>query len=142
MEQTQIHFDLTPAERVAYDVCCWVKEHGDEFKALMAVMHRQVDLGNPCTKQGEIEFYARQTGMKVDVLDDFRHNRNLYPGLSRLMVMLRPRLARTIRFRKSQLDDVDLRAVWHEVVNPRTVFLAKDRFEAEHLVAIDDISAR
>lgn len=139
--QTSIHFDLTPGERAAYDACYWVKENREQFVALMAVIHHQVDMGNPCVKQGEIESYVRQSGIKVDVIGEFSHNRNLYPGLTRYMVMLRPRLARSIRFRKSKLDDVDMVSIWHEVVDPRTEFLARDRFEAEHLVAINDASA-
>ena len=136
-----IHFDLTPGERAAYDVCYWIRDNRDQFKALMAVIHHQVDKGNPCVKQGEIESYVRQSGIKLDVLETFSHNRTLYPGITRYMVMLRPRLARSIRFRKSKLDEVDLVAVWHEVVDSRTSFLARDRFEAEHLVAIGDVSA-
>lgn len=136
-----VHFDLSPAERNAYDVCHWIKGHRDEFKALMALFHEQVDRGNPCVKQGEIEGYIRQSGMRLDVLETFRHNRNLYPGLTRYMVMLRPRLAKSIRFRKSMLDSVDLVSIWHEVVDSRTTFLAPNRKEAERLVEIRDASA-
>ena len=139
--QMTIHFDLSPAERNAYDVCYWVRDNRDAFKALMAVFHHQVDIGNPCVKQGEIEHYVRESGIKLDVIDQFRHNRNLYPGLTRYMVMLRPRLARSIRFRKSMLDEIDLAPIWREVVDGRTEFLARDRFEAERLVAIGDVSA-
>lgn len=140
-ETMQIHFGLSEAERTAYDVCHWIRGNREEFKALMAVIHHQVDIGNPCVKQGEIESYIRQSGIKLDVLGEFSHNRNLYPGLTRYMVMLRPRLARSIRFRKSKLDDIDLVPIWHEVVDPRTTFLAKNRREAEHLVEIGDASA-
>lgn len=139
--QMQLHFGLSDAERAAYDAAYWVRDNREAFKALMAVIHRQVDMGNPCVKQGEIESYIRQSGMKLDVLGEFSHNRNLYPGLTRYMVMLRPRLARSIRFRKSKLDGIDLIPIWHEVVDPRTVFLAKDRFEAEHLVETGDAGA-
>lgn len=142
MGKVKFHFDATPGERAAYDACYWIKDNPEEFKALMAVIHHQVDIGNPCVKQGEIESYVRESGIKLDVIGTFSHNRNLYPGITRYMVMLRPRLARAINFRKSRLDVVDMVAIWHEIVNPRTVFLAKDRYEAEHLVAIDDVSAK
>ena len=125
------------AENMAKDVCYWVRDHGADFKRIMAVFHGQVDRGNPCTKQGELEFYARQMGMQVDVAGIFRHNRNLYPGICRYAVMLRPRLARTLNFRKSKLDEVDLVSMWHEIVNPNTVFLA----EAERMVACGDSAA-
>ena len=129
------------ARDMAYDACCWVRDHRDDFRRLMAVMHHQVDIGNPCAKQGEIEHYARQMGIEFDVCGEFRHNRNLYPALTRYMVMLRPRLARTINFRTSKLDAIDLAEVWHEIVSSRTTFLAKDRFEAERLVELGDASA-
>ena len=132
---------MQTAENMARDACEWVKAHPNDFKSLMAVLHNQVDVGNPCSKQGEIEFYARQMGMRVDVVGAFRHNRNLYPALTRYMVMLRPRLARTINFRKSKLDTIDLAAIWHEVVNPNTVFLASSRMAAERMVELNDAAA-
>lgn len=129
------------ARNMAYDACVWVRDNRTDFKSIMHVFHEQVDAGNPCVKQGEIEHYAREAGIVLDVAGFFRHNRNLYPALTRYMVMLRPRLARAINFRKSKLDDIDMAEVWHEVVDPNTVFLAKSRTEAEVLVAIDDASA-
>lgn len=140
--QMEFHFGLSKGERLAYDTAYWIRDNGRAFKTLMAVMHHQVDIGNPCVKQGEIESYVRQAGIKFDVIDAFRHNRNLYPGLTRYMVMLRPRLARSVHFRKSMLDDVDMVAIWHEIVDPHTLFLAENRKEAERLVAIGDVSAQ
>lgn len=139
-DQMEFHFESSPGERAAYDACYWIKDNPEQFKALMAVMNHQVDLGNPCVKQGEIEIYVRQSGIKLDVLGTFSHNRNLYPGITRYMVMLRPKLARSIRFRKSMLDSVDMASIWHEIVNPNTLFLANDRYEAERLVEMNDVS--
>lgn len=132
---------MQSAENMARDACRWIKANPGDFKSLMAVLHHQVDVGNPCSKQGEIEFYARQMGMQVDVVGVFRHNRNLYPALTRYMAMLRPRLARTVNFRKSKLDQIDLVEIWHEEVNPNTVFLASSRMEAERMVQSDDAAA-
>lgn len=140
-DQMQMTFGLSDAERMAHDVCAWVRGHGSDFKALMAVMHEQVDKGNPRTRRDDVISYARQMGMSVSVVDELRHDHTLYAGLTRYMVMLRPRLAKTISFRKSKLDDLDLVAIWHETVNAGTTFLARDRFEAEELVAMGDVSA-
>lgn len=129
------------AENTARDVCYWVKAHPSDFKALMAVMHEQVNQGNPRTRRDDVISYARKMGMSVSVVDELRHDHNLYAGLSRYMVMLRPRIARTVNFRKSKLDGIDLAAVWHEIVNPATVFLAKDRLEAERMVELGDACA-
>lgn len=142
MENLQFSFDLTPAERDAYEVCKWIKANKSDFRKLMRVFHLQVNEGNPCTKQGEIEAYARETGIRFDNGGEFVHNRNLYPGLCRYAVMLMPRLARTINFRKSRLDEIDLAAIWHEVVNSGTTFLADNRYLAQHYVDIDDARAR
>ena len=139
--QMTLHFDLTDGERAAYDAAYWIRDNRDAFKALMAVAHHQVDLGNPCMKQGEIEHYVRESGIALDVLGEFKHNRNLYPGITRYAVMLRPRLAKAIRFRKSKLDSVDLVPIWHEVVDSRTTFLASDRFEAEAMAESGDAAA-
>ena len=142
MNQIAFRFDVSPAESDAYEVCRWIKENRDDFKRLMVVFHRNVDDGNPCTKQGEIEHYARELGITFSNGGEFVHNRNLYPGLCRYAVMLMPRLARTIRFRKSRLDEIDLVSIWHEVVDSRTCFLADNRFMAQHLVDIGDACAR
>ena len=135
-------FDLDQAERDALDVCIWIKRNWADFRKLMAVFHHQVDIGCPNTKQGELEYLVQRMGVTLDVGGEFRHNRNLYPGLTRYMVMLSPRLARTIGFRRSRLDDVDLVGIWHATVNPGTTFLADSWQVAKHLVDIDDASAR
>ena len=142
MSQMQFHFDLSPAEKDAYEVCYWIRDNRRDFKRLLAVFNRNVDEGNPCTKQGEIEAYARQHGIEFDCGYGFVHNRNLYPGLCRYAVMLLPRLARTINFRKSRLDDIHLAEIWHDVVDSRTSFLADNRYMAQHFVDIDDVIAR
>lgn len=126
------------ARNMAHDACAWVSGHLGDFSRLMAVMQVQADKGNPCAKQGEIEFYAREAGIEIDVTGTFRHNRNLYPALARYMVMLRPSLAKTINFRKSKLDYIDLTEVWHEVVDPCTAFAARSRMEAEAMIGGSD----
>lgn len=142
MNQMGFTFEEDRAEQDAVEVCRWIRDNMGDFWKLMAVFKRNVDLGNPCTKQGEIEAYAREAGIHFDNGDMFVHNRNLYPGLCRYAVMLRPRLARTINFRKSRLDDIDLAAIWHEVVDSTTCFMAENRFVAQKLVRDDDFIAR
>lgn len=129
------------AINTAKDVCYWVKAHPQEFKRILAVLHEQVDGGNPRTRRDDIVSYARDMGMSVSVIDELRHDHNLFAGLSRYAVMLRPRLARTLHFRKSKLDQVDLVAVWHEIVDGSTTFLASNRMEAERMVQTDDAAA-
>lgn len=132
--QMRIHWDLSDAERRIYDAAYWVRDHGAAFKALMAFMHRQVDAGNPCTTRDDALAYARGAHLGVSLSADLKRDHNLYAALTRFMVMLRPRLARTIRFRESEMDKYDMAVVWHEVVNAGTFFLARDRKEAQRLV--------
>lgn len=140
--QLRIHWDLSDGERYAYDAAYWVRDHAAAFKALMAFMHRQVDAGNPCTTRSDVLAYARESGIEMSAVADVKRDHNLYAGLTRYMVMLRPRLARTIRFRESKLDPVDMRAVWHEVVKSDTIFLARDRREAQRKVDENALETR
>lgn len=139
--QMTFHFGRSDGERVAYDCCYWIKAHGDAFKAMMAYCHRQVDDGNPRTTRDDVMAWARDNSVGMSVLDDLVRDHNLFACVTRYAVMLRPRLAKTLRFRKSKLDKVDLAAIWHEVVNAGTTFLASDRFEAELMADTDDAAA-
>lgn len=139
--QLSFHFDLTDGERAAYDACYWVRGNGAAFKAMMAYCHRQVDEGNPRTTRDDVMSWARDNRVGMAVLDDLVRDHNLYACVTRYAVMLRPRLAKTLHFRKSKLDQVDLAAIWHEVVNAGTTFLAADRFEAERMAESGDAAA-
>lgn len=140
-KQLKIHWELTDGERYAYDAAHWIRDNKAAFQALMRYMHQQVDSGNPCTTREDTLSYAREKGMEVSVIADIKRDHNLYAGLTRYMVMLRPRLARTIGFRKSKMDPVDMVAIWHEVVDSRTFFFARDRKEAQRLVELNSAEA-
>lgn len=142
MNQISFKFDMSPAEATAYEACKWVKDNRRDFKLLMCVFHNNVNQGVSCTKRGELEHWARFHGITPSNDEAFQFDHNLYAALTRYMVMLMPRLARTINFRKSALDDVDLASIWYEVVDSRTAFLADNRYMAQHLVDIDDACAR
>ncbi|HIW77080.1 MULTISPECIES: hypothetical protein [Gordonibacter] len=128
---------------MAQAVCCWIKDHPAAFKSLMHIVHREVDSGNPCVQQGDVMKLASYAGIEVTITNQFRRDRTLWPGIARYMVMLSPRLARSLGFKASKLDrdDVDLIATWHEIVNPNTFFLAKSWKEAKRLVEEGDVSA-
>lgn len=140
--QMQLHVDLSPAERYAYSAAEWIASHRSTFRALMAFMHRQVDAGNPRTQREKVLSWAADQGIEMTDVADLKRNHNLYAALTRYMVMLRPRLARTIHFRESDLDAIDMVAIWRECVDPNTTFFARDRNEARYLVDIDDVSAQ
>lgn len=140
-EQMEFHFGLSPAERCAYDCCYWIKGHREAFRKLMAYFHSQVDSGNPRTTRDDAMAWCRENAVRMSVLEELVRDHNQYAAVTRYAVMLRPRLARTVRFRKSMLDSVDMASIWHEIVDAGTFFPAKSRSEAEHLVEINDVSA-
>lgn len=122
--------------------CFWVKHHPDKFRSLMHLCHREVDAGNPSVQRGDVFNMARKAGMTVSEANELKRDNNLWPALSRYMVMLRPRLAKCLNFRKAGCDEVDMVAEWHGIVNAGTTFLANDWKEAKRLVEIKDVAAR
>lgn len=122
--------------------CCWIKGHWPTFKKIMHIAHRAVDRGERLSGP-EVYFWARENGITISEIEDFKRDKTLWAGIARYMVMLRPRLYKCIEFRKSKMDKgVDLIAVWHENVRADTEFLAKDWKDAKHLCDIEDVSAR
>lgn len=124
------------------EACWWVKRHPGYFKGLMRLCHEAVDAGNPCVQRGDVFNLARKAGMTVSEARELKRDNNMWPVLARYMVMLRPRFARCLNFRKAGCDDVDMIAEWRAIVNAGTVFLAKDWKEAKHAVDIGDVTAR
>ena len=132
---------MTGGERLAEYGCAWIRANRPAFKKIVHIIHCEVDSGNPCVQQGDIVKLARERGIDIGEYPGIRRDRNLWPVITRYAVMLRPKLARALHFRRSKLDEVDMVAVWHENVNPRTEFPAKSWKEAKRLVEIGDVSA-
>lgn len=138
---------MSDARHQAERFCCWVKRNPKAFKFFMATAHRFADEEKRLTRSRAYAI-AEVEGIKITDADgepcewDITRNHNFWPCLTRLMVMLRPRLAKAFEFRSSRFDEVDLVEVWHENVNAGTTFLAKNRAEAQHLVEIGDVAAQ
>lgn len=120
--------------------CCWIKGHRHAFKRIMHLAHTAVERGERLSGP-EVYFWARQHGVSITEMEEFRRDKTLWAGIARYMVMLRPKLYRCLEFRRSKMDGVDLVAVWHDNVNPNTFFLASDWKEAKRLCEIGDVSA-
>lgn len=139
---------MSDARLQAERVCAWVKENPKAFKAFMAIGHRYVDEGRPRLTRSRA--YALAEDMGISVCDGdgepteqgIVRNHNFWPCLTRYMVMLRPRLARTLHFRASKFDEVDLSEVWHANVDAGTFFLAASRKEAQRSAELGDVTAR
>lgn len=138
---------MTDAKLQAQRVCCWVKANPKAFKTFMTIGHRFVDEGRHLTRSKAFST-AEDMGIAINDGDgnptewDITRNHNFWSCLTRLMVMFRPRLAKSIEFRSSKFDEVDLAEIWHENVNAGTVFLAANRKEAQRAVELGDVTAR
>ena len=137
---------MSDAKLQAERICYWVKENPKAFKFFMATAHRFADDGKRLTRSRAYAI-AEIEGVKINDGDgkpserDITRNHNFWPGLTRLMTMLRPKFAKCFEFRKSKFDEIDLAEIWHDKVNAGTQFLAANRKEAQHLVEIGDVSA-
>lgn len=131
---------MLSGRELAVYCCDYVKKHPDRFKKLMHISHTEVDRGAKNLQRGDIYYLAKKLGMNISDIEDLKRDNNLWPGLTRYMVMLRPRLARVFSFRKSKLDDIDLIEIWRERVDPNTTFLANSWQEAKRNVEMDDIT--
>ena len=141
-KQLQFHFDQDKAERYAYSAAEWIVQHWSEFVECMDYVDRQVDTDNPCTMRDNVMVWERDKRISMSNVPGIMRNHNLWAGVARYMTMLRPRLARTLKFRKSGMDELDLVSIWHEVVHSDTEFLARDILEAKRLVEMDDAAAQ
>lgn len=118
--------------------CCWIKGHKRQFYAIMEIVEFEAQRGNPCVQRGDIYMLAKHRGLSISDVRELRRDNSLWSVLTRYMVMLRPYLARALRFRKCGLDSIDLVDKWHRYVNPRTVFLADNWRQAVSLVEMCD----
>ena len=130
-----------PQDIVDYG-CYWIRDHWRGFKLIMHLTHIEVENGNPCVQRGDIFNLARRRGLGVSDVREFQRDNTLWSVIARYMVMLRPKLARSLNFRTCGIDDVDLAARWHEIVNPNTFFLANSWRKAKEAVALEDATAQ
>ncbi len=72
--------------------------------------------GGDRIRGGSVWGLARQYGLDVRLLSEFRRDHNLWSVLARYMVMERPCLLSAIRFRETPVDRVDLVAYWRDIV--------------------------
>ncbi|MBQ9785089.1 MAG: hypothetical protein IJW29_06280 [Clostridia bacterium] len=133
---------MMSGERLAQYGCSWIKDNKAAFHKIMHIVHCEVESGNPCVQQGDIVKLAKDRGIDIGEYPGIKRDRNLWPVITRYAVMLRPKLAKALHFRKSKLDKVDLVEIWHAEVNAGTLFFAKDWKDAKHLVEIGDVTAQ
>lgn len=124
-------------------VCYWIKEHQAEFNKLCALVDNAQIKGCAHITRSTAYALAEAKGIRITDGDGNEteavtaRNHNFWPCVTRFMVMLKPTRALVFEFRKSKFDDCDLVALWREIVNAKTVFLANNRTEAQFLVTCD-----
>jgi hypothetical protein len=125
--------------------CMWAKQgYGtvdSRFLRLVRLCERACDRGEICIRRGDLYRMAQEEGLSVSVCREFRFDNNLWAPLSRYMLMFRPKLARCIHPKSADIDTIDLEAVWHAVVNPRTYFPAHSWKEAQRMTELKDVCA-
>lgn len=131
---------MTGQELVEYG-CCWISGNYPAFNKIAHLVHLEVDRGNPCVQQGDIVKLAKEHRIDIGEYPGIKRDRNLWPVITRYLVMRRPKLAKALRFRKSKVDEVDMVAAWHEWVDANTFFLAENWQEAQRLCDMKDVSA-
>ena len=134
----------TPLQR-AEMACAWAaKDYGrpnGRWMRLVGLCERMMHQGAVCIRRGDLYLMAQQMGLDITVCREFRFDNNIWAPLSRYLLMFRPSLARSIHPKKSEVDELDLAAIWHEQVNPQTFFLADTWQDAVRALDLDDASA-
>ncbi len=138
---------MSDGQLQAERVCSWINDNPGKFRALCRIVDGEARRGNPRLTRSRAYSRAEDEGIRISDGDgtvsetDITRNHNFWPCITRYMVMLQPRRARTIRFRDSKFDRVDLASVWWDNVHAGTFFLARSRDEAKRLCDMDDVSA-
>lgn len=92
-------------------------------------------------RRGDVFYLARAYGFDMSICDEFKFDNNIWSALSRYLLMYRPSLAAIIKPRKADIDHVDFRAVWSDVVGIDTRWLADSWQEAQLAYEVGDVSA-
>ena len=48
------------------EACWWVRRNPEGFRRLMALLHRQVDRGNPRSQRSMVYLYAEREGIAIE----------------------------------------------------------------------------
>lgn len=117
--------DVDRAGQMVAKACRWVRLHPDRWERLKGICERLM-LEGEIIQRGSVYELARQHGLDVRLLSEFRRDHNLWSVLARYMVMERPCLLSAIRFRETPVDRVDLAGYWRDIVG-------EDQFVASSL---------
>lgn len=120
--------ELRRAERAVAKACHWVRRNPEKWESLKAICRRLM-LEGELVQRGSVYERARQYGIDVRLLAQFKRDHNLWSVLTRFMAMERPSMLSAISFRITPVDAVDLAAYWRDIVGPDE-FVASSLAEA------------
>ena len=120
--------EVARAERAVAKVCHWVRRNPEKWESLKAICRRLM-LEGELIQRGSVYERARQYGIDVRLLAQFKRDHNLWSVLTRFMAMERPSMLSAISFRTTPVDAVDLAAYWRDIVGPDE-FVASSLAEA------------
>lgn len=106
---------LHDAKKRVAKACHWIKNNPDKWQALRSFCKELVVTGDPI-QRGSVYEMARSRGMDIRLASLFKRDHNLWSVLSRYLVMERPELMRSLRFRQTPIDKVNLAAYWADIV--------------------------
>lgn len=127
--------------------CAWAAEgYGkvtSKWMHLVRLCERARSRGEICIRRGDLYRMAQEEGLPITVCREFRFDNNLWAGLSRYLLMYRPKLASCIHPKTCDLDraGIDFARVWHDNVNAQTFFPAETWQEAVEAYKAQDASA-
>lgn len=123
--------ELARAGQMVAKACHWVRRNPAKWEALKAIC-RRLELEGELVQRGSVYERARQYGIDVRLLAQFRRDHNLWSVLTRYMAMERPSTVSAVSFRTTPVDAVDLAAYWRDIVGPDE-FVASSLAEARTL---------
>lgn len=114
------------AEQMVAKACWWVRKNPEKWDQLRKFCNYLKDQGD-VIQRGNIYELARFHGMNIKLASEFKRDHNLWSALARYLVMERPALLSSIKFRTTPIDEVNLVEYWQDIVGD-------DHFKAHSLI--------
>lgn len=99
-------------------------------------------------RRGDLYMLAQMHGMRISLCNEFRFDNNVWPALSRFMLMVRPKTSAVIHpaYNPDGIDSLDLAKMWRDFKwshsGRAALFFPASRWQdAAEMAAVGDVSA-
>lgn len=99
-------------------------------------------------RRGDLYMLAQMHGMRISLCNEFRFDNNVWPALSRFMLMVRPKTSAVIHpaYNPDGIDSLDLAQMWRDFKwshpGRAALFFPASRWQdAAEMAAVGDVSA-